>query len=131
MTAQQYLCRRHLPAFSTCHRCRWGHLKTPTRPDNSPCKYFAFLNVCHFLEAFSAPEKITLQVCHERCCAGCAVLNSSFSVVSCLRSNAAPHDVICGRQYPASAPAVRTHGAMQANGVARTFVSYSGRQGLT
>lgn len=43
----------------------WGYLKAPVRPldrETSPCKYFAFLNVCHFLEAFPAPDKIALQV---------------------------------------------------------------------
>ena len=61
------LCALVLTSLKLCHR--WGHLKTPTRPDNSPCKYFAFLNVCHFLEAFSAPEKITLQVTLQlHCC---------------------------------------------------------------
>lgn len=37
----------------------WNHLKR----DDSACKYYAFLNVCHFLEAYQAPEKIVLQVC--------------------------------------------------------------------
>ena len=37
----------------------WNHLKR----DDSAAKYYAFLNVCHFLEAYQAPEKIVLQVC--------------------------------------------------------------------
>ena len=36
----------------------WNHLKR----DDSACKFYAFLNVCHFLEAYQAPEKIVLQV---------------------------------------------------------------------
>ncbi|KAG0495759.1 hypothetical protein HPP92_000450 [Vanilla planifolia] len=36
----------------------WNHLK---RDDNSS-KQWAFVNVCHFLEAYQAPEKIILQV---------------------------------------------------------------------
>jgi hypothetical protein len=36
----------------------WNHLKR----DDSAAKYYAFLNVCHFLEAYQAPEKIVLQV---------------------------------------------------------------------
>ncbi|XP_072974683.1 uncharacterized protein [Typha angustifolia] len=36
----------------------WNHLK---REDNSS-KQWAFVNVCHFLEAYQAPEKIILQV---------------------------------------------------------------------
>ncbi len=37
----------------------WNHLKR----DDSAAKYYAFLNVCHFLDAYQAPEKIVLQVC--------------------------------------------------------------------
>lgn len=36
----------------------WNHLKR----NDSSAKYFAFLNVCHFLDAYHAPEKIVLQV---------------------------------------------------------------------
>lgn len=36
----------------------WNHLK---REDNSS-KQWAFVNVCHFLDAYQAPEKIILQV---------------------------------------------------------------------
>ena len=36
----------------------WNHLKR----DDSAAKYYAFLNVCHFLDAYQAPEKIVLQV---------------------------------------------------------------------
>lgn len=36
----------------------WGLLKR----DDSTCKYYAFVNVAHFLEAYEAPEKIALQV---------------------------------------------------------------------
>ena len=36
----------------------WNHLKR----DDSACRFYAFLNVCHFLSVFVAPEKITLQV---------------------------------------------------------------------
>ena len=41
----------------------WNHLKR----DDSAAKYYAFLNVCHFLEAYQAPEKIVLQVGHRYC----------------------------------------------------------------
>eukprot|EP00252_Welwitschia_mirabilis_P021819 TRINITY_DN5712_c0_g1_i1.p1 TRINITY_DN5712_c0_g1~~TRINITY_DN5712_c0_g1_i1.p1 ORF type:complete len:3567 (+),score=681.06 TRINITY_DN5712_c0_g1_i1:1467-10703(+) len=36
----------------------WNHLKR----DDSASKQWAFVNVCHFLEAYQAPEKIILQV---------------------------------------------------------------------
>ena len=36
----------------------WNHLKR----NDSPAKHHAFLNVCHFLSAYNAPEKIVLQV---------------------------------------------------------------------
>jgi transformation/transcription domain-associated protein len=36
----------------------WNHLKR----DDGSGKYHAFLNVCHFLDAYQAPEKIVLQV---------------------------------------------------------------------
>ena len=39
-------------------RFGWNHLKR----DDSAAKYYAFLNVCYFLEAYQAPEKIVLQV---------------------------------------------------------------------
>lgn len=36
----------------------WNHLKR----EDSVSKQWAFVNVCHFLEAYQAPEKIILQV---------------------------------------------------------------------
>ena len=36
----------------------WNHLKR----EESSCKQWAFVNVCHFLDAYQAPEKIILQV---------------------------------------------------------------------
>ena len=36
----------------------WNHLKS----EDGGAKQFAFVNVCHFLEAYQAPEKIVLQV---------------------------------------------------------------------
>eukprot|EP00963_Diacronema_lutheri_P006687 scaffold587_cov339-Pavlova_lutheri.AAC.11 len=36
----------------------WNHLKR----EDSNCKQWAFVNVCHFLDAYQAPEKIILQV---------------------------------------------------------------------
>ena len=36
----------------------WNHLKR----EDSPSKQWAFVNVCHFLDAYQAPEKIILQV---------------------------------------------------------------------
>lgn len=36
----------------------WNHLKR----EDSASKQWAFVNVCHFLEAYQAPEKIILQV---------------------------------------------------------------------
>ena len=36
----------------------WNHLKR----EESPAKQWAFVNVCTFLEAYQAPEKIILQV---------------------------------------------------------------------
>lgn len=36
----------------------WNHLKR----EESASKQWAFVNVCHFLEAYQAPEKIILQV---------------------------------------------------------------------
>ena len=41
----------------------WNHLKR----NDSPAKHHAFLNVCHFLNAYNAPEKIVLQVRHHSC----------------------------------------------------------------
>lgn len=38
----------------------WNHLKR----EDSASKQWAFVNVCHFLEAYQAPEKIILQVPH-------------------------------------------------------------------
>lgn len=40
----------------------WNHLKR----EESASKQWAFVNVCHFLEAYQAPEKIILQV-HQIC----------------------------------------------------------------
>lgn len=39
----------------------WNHLKR----EDSASKQWAFVNVCHFLEAYQAPEKIILQVYSE------------------------------------------------------------------
>ena len=36
----------------------WNNLKK----DDSAVKYYAFQNVCHFFDAYAAPEKIVLQV---------------------------------------------------------------------
>lgn len=36
----------------------WNHLKR----EDSASKQWAFVNVCHFLDAYQAPEKIILQV---------------------------------------------------------------------
>eukprot|EP00884_Botryococcus_braunii_P021983 jgi/Botrbrau1/8469/Bobra.0237s0086.1 len=36
----------------------WNHLKQ----DDTSAKFYAFLNVCHFLEAYHAPDKVALQV---------------------------------------------------------------------
>lgn len=36
----------------------WNHLKR----EDTASKQWAFVNVCHFLEAYQAPEKIILQV---------------------------------------------------------------------
>ena len=57
------LLMRNLPSIMAIHRKElikfgWNHLK---REDSSN-KYHAFLNVCYFLEAYQAPEKIVLQV---------------------------------------------------------------------
>ena len=41
----------------------WNHLKH----NDSPAKHHAFLNVCHFLSAYNAPEKIVLQVLSSEC----------------------------------------------------------------
>ncbi|CAA6673494.1 unnamed protein product [Spirodela intermedia] len=54
---------KHLQSDLVHHRKElikfgWNHLK---REDNSS-KQWAFVNVCHFLEAYQAPEKIILQV---------------------------------------------------------------------
>ena len=51
------------PALLTDHRKElikfgWNHLKR----NDSPAKHHAFLNICHFLDAYAAPEKIVLQV---------------------------------------------------------------------
>lgn len=65
------LLMRNLPKIMEIHRKElikfgWNHLK---REDSSN-KYHAFLNVCYFLEAYQAPEKIVLQVSPSRrlCC---------------------------------------------------------------
>ncbi len=57
------LLMRNLPNSMAIHRKElikfgWNHLKR----EESSNKYHAFLNVCHFLEAYQAPEKIVLQV---------------------------------------------------------------------
>ena len=56
------LLMRNLPSSMATHRKElikfgWNHLKR----EESSNKYHAFLNVCHFLEAYQAPEKIVLQ----------------------------------------------------------------------
>ena len=60
------LLMRNLPKSMADHRKElikfgWNHLKR----EESSNKYHAFLNVCHFLEAYQAPEKIVLQVCQK------------------------------------------------------------------
>ena len=65
------LLMRNMPSSMATHRKElikfgWNHLKR----EESSNKYHAFLNVCHFLEAYQAPEKIVLQA-------------SSISLVSC------------------------------------------------
>ncbi len=55
---------KHLPNDLVHHRKElikfgWNHLKR----EESASKQWAFVNVCHFLEAYQAPEKIILQVC--------------------------------------------------------------------
>ena len=54
---------RHVPDALVRHRKElikfgWNHLKS----EDGGAKQFAFVNVCHFLEAYQAPEKIVLQV---------------------------------------------------------------------
>ena len=54
---------RNLPDELVSHRKElikfgWNHLKS----EDSGSKQWAFVNVCHFLEAYQAPEKIVLQV---------------------------------------------------------------------
>ena len=54
---------RNLPDELVSHRKElikfgWNHLKS----EDSGAKQWAFVNVCHFLEAYQAPEKIVLQV---------------------------------------------------------------------
>jgi transformation/transcription domain-associated protein len=54
---------RNLPDELVRHRKElikfgWNHLKS----EDSGSKQWAFVNVCHFLEAYQAPEKIVLQV---------------------------------------------------------------------
>ena len=54
---------RHVPDELVRHRKElikfgWNHLKS----EDGGAKQFAFVNVCHFLEAYQAPEKIVLQV---------------------------------------------------------------------
>lgn len=53
----------HMPRELNPHRKElikhgWHHLK---REDSSSSKQWAFVNVCHFLQAYQAPEKIILQ----------------------------------------------------------------------
>ena len=63
------LMMRNLPSSMATHRKElikfgWNHLKR----EESSNKYHAFLNVCHFLEAYQAPEKIVLQAsCTQFC----------------------------------------------------------------
>ncbi len=64
------LLMRNLPNSMATHRKElikfgWNHLKR----EESSNKYHAFLNVCHFLEAYQAPEKIVLQVISTKCVA--------------------------------------------------------------
>jgi hypothetical protein len=68
----------------------WNHLKR----EESASKQWAFVNVCHFLEAYQAPEKIILQV--STCCIVLVIfMNSSllnnealhFSGVCCLAAH--------------------------------------------
>lgn len=54
---------KHLQSDLVHHRKElikfgWNHLKR----EESASKQWAFVNVCHFLEAYQAPEKIILQV---------------------------------------------------------------------
>ncbi|GLJ07095.1 hypothetical protein SUGI_0058030 [Cryptomeria japonica] len=54
---------KHLPNDLVHHRKElikfgWNHLKR----EDSASRQWAFVNVCHFLEAYQAPEKIILQV---------------------------------------------------------------------
>ena len=54
---------REMPKALTAHRKElikwgWNHLKR----DDCSSKQWAFVNVCHFLEVYQAPEKIILQV---------------------------------------------------------------------
>ena len=54
---------KHMPEKLVPHRKElikfgWNHLKR----EDSSCKYYAFVNVCQFLDAYQAPEKIILQV---------------------------------------------------------------------
>lgn len=65
----------------------WNHLK---REDNSS-KQWAFVNVCHFLEAYQAPEKIILQVFFWQ------QTLLTYSCMSCRFANLAPapsHEII-------------------------------------
>lgn len=62
------LLMRNLPSSMATHRKElikfgWNHLKR----EESSNKYHAFLNVCHFLEAYQAPEKIVLQASFVTC----------------------------------------------------------------
>lgn len=58
---------KHLPNDLVHHRKElikfgWNHLKR----EESASKQWAFVNVCQFLEAYQAPEKIILQVRENR-----------------------------------------------------------------
>lgn len=72
------LLMRNLPSIMAIHRKElikfgWNHLK---REDSSN-KYHAFLNVCYFLEAYQAPEKIVLQVSQTPfLCCSCMLLKT-------------------------------------------------------
>ena len=73
------LMMRNLPSSMATHRKElikfgWNHLKR----EESSNKYHAFLNVCHFLEAYQAPEKIVLQAsCMQFC------INLSGLIIIC------------------------------------------------
>lgn len=84
------LLMRNLPSIMANHRKElikfgWNHLK---REDSSN-KYHAFLNVCYFLEAYQAPEKIVLQVSCQLC---------TVSLACSCNPSATDHTVCCLQQ---------------------------------